>query len=76
MIDKEQVLKIADEPVAGKDTRSEALKPLRDLVLVGNLMAMKLGQEPTNLVNTWDELVERLRDSGLLEKLMMLELKQ
>ena len=52
-----------------RDTRSEALKPLRDLIIVGNLMAMKLGQEPTNLVNTWDEVVIRLRESGILQQI-------
>lgn len=51
-----------------RDTRAEALKPLRDLILTGNLMAMKIGQEPTNLANTWDEMVERLRGSGILER--------
>jgi hypothetical protein len=52
-----------------RDMRSLKLRPLRDLILVGNLMAMKLGQDPNNLGNTWDEMVERVRASGLLDQL-------
>ena len=50
-----------------RDTRSRHLGPLRDLIIVGNMMAMKIGQEPLNLVNTWDEMIERLRQCGILE---------
>jgi hypothetical protein len=57
-----------------KDTRSEALQPLRDMIIVGNLMAMKLGQEPTNLVNTWDEVVIRLRESGILQQVALADI--
>lgn len=57
-------------------TRSHALRPLRDLILTGNMMAMKLGQEPANLANTWDEMVERLRASGLLAQLQVAELSE
>lgn len=54
-----------------RDTRSQALVSLRDLIVVGNLMAMKIGQEPTNLANTWDEMIERLRASGVLHSLAL-----
>lgn len=53
--------------MSAMDTRAKALKPLRDLILVGNMMAMKIGQDPNNLANTWDEMVERIRQSGLLQ---------
>lgn len=58
-----------------RDTRSEALRPLRDLILVGNMMAMKIGEDPNNLANTWDEMVERLRASGTLERVALVEIQ-
>ena len=57
-----------------RDTRSEALKPLRDLILVGNMMALSLGRDPNNLANTWDEMVERLRASGVLKHVAMADI--
>lgn len=57
-----------------RDTRCKALKPLRDLIIVGNAMAVKLGQDPNNLANTWDEMVERLRASGILQQVAKSEL--
>lgn len=59
-----------------KDTRSKALIPLRDLILVGNLMAQKIGEDPNNLANTWDEMVDRLRRTGILQKVVLAEIHQ
>lgn len=57
-----------------RDTRSSALTTLRDLIIVGNLMAQKIGEDPNNLANTWDEMVERVRASGILDILQAVAL--